>query len=791
MEKHYDFKTNDPKLYQYWEENNLFSSEPNENKIPYCILQPPPNRSGILHLGHALNNTIQDILIRYHKLNGYNVLWVFGTDHGGISSSSSFEKELLKQNQSRQILGKKLFAENLHNWMNEKGENIKTQLKKMGYAFDMSREQYTLNDHFSDLVMKTFVKLYNDELIYRGKYIVNWCPRCATALADDEVEEKNNEKNNCNMYYIKYKIVDSDQYVTVATTRPETMFGDTAIAFNPSDERYVNLENKEAYIPIINRKIKFIKDHAIHKNVGSGLVKITPAHNRTDYYIGKTHNLDTIQIINEKCKMFNTNTKYDGLDRFKCRKELVFDLQELGLIENIKTHTNKSEHCYRCQTIIEPYWSDQWFVKMAPLSEFAQKVINDGEIQLIPDYQTKIFNVWTNKNMDWCISRQISNGHMIPIWYCDCGNIICQEIPPIKCNKCNSEKLERDQDVLDTWFSSALWGHGVFEKENDFNYYFPTNTLVTGKDILYFWVARMIMISLYITGKIPFKKVLLHGIVRDVNGDKMSKSKGNGIDPLNIIDKYGADALRYTLMYNLPLGEDIGVSMKSFDLGKAFCTKLWNATRYVLMNISESGIDSIKMLNEYDDVPNANEFDKWIMLKMSIMNSKFTQFISEYNFSGALKILSDFFWNDFCNMYLEITKNYIDNIDTKKILILVISKIIKMYHPFVPFITEELWSNIKKFFVDISDSIMEANWPQYDDHNNNNFMETEYFVNMIYKTRTLKDKNNYDKVLIISDNISIVEFINKNKNAFGKLVKIDNIDVVHDDTKNEIILSNL
>lgn len=781
MEKHFDFKNSESKLYDYWLKNNLFSSLKDDKKPVYCTLLAPPNLSGTLHLGHALNCTIQDILVRYHKLKGYNVLWQVGTDHGGISTQNAFEKELAKNKITRQQLGREKCVEEMHKWVNTKHDIIISQLKRLGLAFDWSREQYTLNDHFSKLVIETFIKLYNDKLIYRGNYIVNWCPRCATSLADDEVEE---QENNGKMYYIRYKFVnDTKKYITIATTRPETMFGDTAIAFNPTDERYIGLENQEVYIPIINKKIKLITDDVIHKDFGTGLVKITPAHNRIDFNIGKTHNLDTVKIINEKCKMFNTNTKYDGLDRFKCREELVKELQELNFIDKIENHKNKQGVCYRCQTIIEPNLSNQWFVKMESLIELAQKAINGGKIELIPDYQTKIFNVWTNKNMDWCISRSIYWGHQIPIWYCSlCSEIICCEKNPMTCPKCNSDKLERETDVLDTWFSSALWGHGIFENKEDFDYYYPTNVLVTGKDILYFWVSRMIMMSLYMTGKIPFERVLLHGIVRDEHGNKMSKSKGNGIDPLKIIDEYGTDALRYTLMYNMSLGNDINISIKSFDLGKVFCTKLWNASRYILMSVTNVTVDP-------DDITINNDFDKWLLYKIKTINDEISQLISKYDFSSALAILGNFFWNDFCNMYLEIAKNYINDINTKKALLIIISKILIMYHPFVPFITEELWSKLRSSFTNLSESIMHAKLLCFDNIDTFKLMETQYFIDMIYKIRTKKGNSNYKKILIMNNNNDNVEFMNANKGAFAKLIKIDNVSIIHN-PENEMVFTD-
>jgi valyl-tRNA synthetase len=780
MDKHYDFTTLEDKWYGYWIENKLFKSEPNE-KTPYVICQPPPNATACLHLGHALNNTIQDVLIRYHKLRGYNTLYLPGIDHGGIATQNVVEKELLKENISRHKLDKDTFIKIIDEFTHAKKDIITEQLKKLGCACDWDRQQYTMNDNFSQLVLKSFVKFYNDGLIYKGKYIVNWCARCTTAISDDEVTYR---ENNGKMYYLKYKFVgDSDDdddndnnYIVVATTRPETIFGDIAIAYNPSDERYNMLENKEVYVPIINRKIKLIKDNEISKTLGTGLVKITPAHDKFDYMIGKKYDLETIEILDEKCKIYNTNTKYDGMDRFKCRNEIIKELTELKLIEKIEPYKNNIGECYRCQTIIEPHLSDQWFLKMDKLIEISRAAINNGDVELIPEYNEKLFNEWTNKKIDWCISRNISWGHQLPIWYCNtCDNIICQETEPHYCENCKGIELKREEFVLDTWFSSGLWAFGVFDNVPDYEYYYPTTTLITGKDILYFWVTKMIMFSLYFTGKVPFKQVLLHGVIRDPNGEKMAKSKGNVIDPLQIIKSYGADALRYTIMYNLPLGDDMNISTTSFVIGKTFCTKLWNASRYILMNIQDDEIELIKINKDDLGMIEINEFDGWIMYKLQVLNSKIIQEMKNYNFAIVLKSLGDFFWNDFCNTYLEIAKTYINNIDTKKRLILLLALILKMYHPFVPFITEELWSYIKQFLVGEPDSIMETTLLEDIIDVPQSLDESQYFIDTIHKIRSLKGQYKYTKMIITCD--SFFEFMDGHKTALGKLTKIYDVDV--------------
>lgn len=776
MDKYYNFKSLDTQTYDFWLNDSIFESSIDDTTPFTCIL-PPPNASGILHMGHALNCTIQDILIRYNKLKGLNTLYLPGIDHGGISTSSAFDKELIKQNIDKTSLGKIDYNERLNEWSVSKKSIIIGQLKSLGCAFDWSREQFTLNSHFSKLVSETFVKLYNDGLIYRDKYIINYCPNCATALSDDEI---NHKESNSKMYYIKYKFVDSDSHVIIATTRPETMFGDAAIAFNPSDERYKSLENKEVIIPIINKKIKIISDSTIHKDFGTGLVKITPAHDKNDYKIAKKHNLENLQVINNKCEMFNTNTEYDCMDKFKCRNILVKQLSELNLLEKIESYKSIIDICYRCDTLIEPFLSDQWFVKMNPLVQLAKNAINNGEIELIPEYQTKLFNTWMENNTDWCISRSITNGHRIPIWYCfSCNTIICQISTPTNCMKCNSDILIQESDVLDTWFSSSLWGHGVFTTKEELDYYYPTNVLVTGKDILYFWVSRMIMMSLYITDKIPFKKVLLHGIIRDEKGVKMSKSKGNGVDPIDIINKYGADALRYTLIYNLPSDGDINISIKNFDLGKTFCTKLWNAARYIFTNVNDTVFTS--------NIEECNYFDALYFVKFNTMKSNYEKYMSEFSFSNALKTLSDYFWNDFSNMYLEIAKNYIHNDNTQKILIVLMSKILRLYHPFVPFITEELWSYNRKFLVNMPESIMDQLWPSDYLINPSKTAETEHFIELIHKIRSVKGANDYTKIILMINDTNIT-FVNSYKSVLSSLVKINQIEIINSLTEKEQII---
>jgi len=763
MDKRFDSKSQESDIYQQWIDNGLLKSSPN-NQNSYLCFNPPPNITGVLHIGHALNSTIQDILIRYHKLQGYNTLYIPGTDHAGISLQHVVERELSKNKITRHQLGRDEFLKKCHEWKDTKQNSILSQFKRLGCSFDWAKEQFTLNEHFSRLVVQTFVKLYHDGLIYRGKYIINWCSRCATALSDDEVEHKS---QNGKMYYLRYKFThDTNKSLIIATTRPETIFGDVAIAFHPSDERYKEYQNQEIYVPIINRKIKLISDPVVHKDFGTGLVKITPAHDRNDYQVGKTHHLQFLQIIDERCRIKNTGTKYDGLDRFKCREEIVKELFELQLIEKIENYCNNIGQCYRCQTIIEPYLSDQWFIRMEPLIKLAQDAINTKQIVLLPEYQTKIFNVWTSQNMDWCISRQLWWGHRIPIWNCQlCKQVICQESIPNQCDHCQSTNLQQDPDVLDTWFSSSLWSHGIFTDISDFNYYYPADILVTGKDILYFWVSRMMMMSIYLTGKIPFKKVLLHGVIRDKHGEKMSKTKGNVIDPIEIIDKYGADALRYTLMYNLSLGEDLTISLNDFKIGQTFCTKLWNSVRYILMNLNDQEMQTID-----SNITTYNDFDNWILDKLNKVKINYNKHLNEFVFSNALKELTDFFWNDFCNMYLEITKTMIDDINTKKILLHIICQVLKLYHPYTPFVTEALWSHIPLTFRNCQ-SILQSTIPSSDIVNVFDLPHTQYFIETIYKIRE-------QKLTEITCSENYFDSVVKYKNIILKLTKLNDIKII-------------
>jgi len=765
MNKRYDSKKIEDKWYNHWINKGYHMSSVDKTKKPYTIVIPPPNLTGNLHMGHALNNTYQDLLIRYKKMSGYNTCWVPGLDSGGIATQNVVEKQLAKEGINKENLGRKKFLEKVREWTQDKRKNILNQLKKIGCLCDWNREQFTMNKQLSSRVRKAFVQLYKKKLIYRGKYIVNWCPRCGTALADDEVEYKDQKSK---LYYIKYPV--GENYIVIATTRPETILGDTAVAFNPKDDRYNKMEGVEIIVPIVNRKVRLIADNYVKPGFGTGLVKITPAHDKNDYEIGKRHKLDSIRVIDKKGYICNTNTKYDGLNIWECRKNIVKELDELGLIEKIEDYDNKIGVCYRCKTHIEPSISKQWFVNMKPLKGKAFEAVNSGKVKLIPVHHVKIYNNWLNNMRDWCISRQIWYGHQIPIWYCKCGNIMCDIVDPTECDKCGG-RLRQDSDVLDTWFSSALWAFSVFDKQTDLDYYFPTSVLVTGSDILFFWVTRMIIMTEELQNTIPFKHVYLHGIVRDNRGIKMSKTLGNGIDPLDVIKKYSADILRFTLVSLTPHGSDVNLSDDSFKVGKTFCTKLWNSVRYVLMYID-------KELDVNINQSQLTLMDRWILHKLNNTITHTKQNLEKFDFSEACRCLYNFTWNDFCSRYIEYSKLYISSPRIQSILVCVIDRILRLLHPIIPFLTEELWVMLKPITGSKKDSILETTYPSKIDIGNydvrNDMMINSYY-NIISKIRSVRNdfklKSDNEIEVVIKGGSQLTKFIKDNIAHIEKLIK--------------------
>jgi valyl-tRNA synthetase len=677
-----------------WEQKAIFHSVP-DNRKKYSIVIPPPNvTSTSLHCGHALNGIFQDITIRHKKMQGFNTVWVPGLDHAGIATQMKVEKQLREQGIDKNKLSRQEFLDKIIEWKGKCGGNIINQQKKMGFACDWKREKFTMDPDYSKFVRSMFVKLFNDGLIYRGEYIVNWCPILQTAIADDEVLSVEAKSK---LFYLKYPIKgENNKFIIVATSRPESIFGDVAVAYNPNDPRYTELKGKIVLIPIINKEIPLIPDEYVKIDFGSGLVKITPAHDKNDYEVGKRHNLPIVSVIDKAGKITNTSTKYDGLDREIARKIIIKDLMAANLVEKIEDYMTTLKKCYRSDAIIEPMLTKQWFVKMKPLAEMAKKLVEDKEVEIIPERSVKIFYNWVDNIRDWCISRQLIWGHQIPIWYCQkCNKMTCSNDDPIKCSNvdCQSENIIRDNDVLDTWFSSWLWPFAVFNDEER-DYYYPTDILVTGEDILFFWVIRMMMASAYLYNKTPFKKVYLHGIIRTHDENKkvvkMSKSLNNAIDPLEITGKYGVDVLRFTLALHTPKDSDLLLTMKSFDVGKTFCTKYWNVVRFCTSKLDKTCIDEI-------DSSKLDNSDREILGKLNELTDKLSENIEKCVFCDAAKDLYTFVWDTFANGYLEQVKNNLTS-EKQKVLFTILRKITKLLYPFIPHITEEVWDIMRKLY---------------------------------------------------------------------------------------------
>lgn len=716
MEKVYNPEEIESKWYKFWQEKGMFNAEINSEKKPYTIVIPPPNVTGILHMGHVLNNTIQDIMIRYKRLQDYETLWLPGTDHAGIATQNVVERELIKQGKSRYDVGRENLIKQIWKWQEEKGGRIIDQLKKLGASCDWRRERFTMDEGLSNAVQEVFIRLYEKGLIYKGKYIINWCPRCETALSDDEVDY---EDRDSHLWYIKYPVKDkSNKFVVVATTRPETMLGDTAVAVSPKDERYKHLIGEKVIIPLVEREVPIISDDYVDKEFGTGCVKVTPAHDPNDFEMGLRHNLQQILIMDEKAVMNrNAGIDYDGMNRFECREKVIEDLKERKLLEKIEKHSYSLGHCYRCHTVIEPYLSTQWFVKMKPMAKKAIKVVKDGLIEFQPPRWEKVYYNWMENIRDWCISRQIWWGHRIPAYYCEnCKEMVVAKEPPQKCMKCNGEKFTRDPDVLDTWFSSWLWPFSTMgwpKKTKELNYFYPTDLLVTDPGIIFFWVARMIMSSLEFVGEIPFKTVFLHGVVLDAQMRRMEKSLGNSPDPIDIIEKFGADALRFSMVYNTPKGNDVVYTDSLVETGRNFANKIWNAARFTITNA-----EKIDGMPEPEDIT-VDLVDRWILHRLHTAIYEISKAYDEYRFNDAAHLLYNFFWNEYCAWYLEIIKDrfyHSDDISSKRtakyLMLKVLDYSLRMLHPIMPFISEEIWQRIQKFNPEIRyDSIMKVSFP--------------------------------------------------------------------------------
>jgi len=718
------------RIYAEWEKMGLFSADALSSKRPFTIVIPPPNITGILHMGHALNNTIQDILIRWRRMQGFEALWVPGTDHAGIATQNVVERKLAKENKTRADLGREAFINEVWKWREEYGNTIINQLKRLGSSCDWGRLRFTMDKGLSDAVLEAFERLYKKGLIYRGNYIINWCPRCQTALSDEEAPHIEIEGK---LYYIRYPFSHkesgklSKDGVVVATTRPETMLGDVAVSVNPKDRRYKDVIGRYLILPIMNREMPIIADDIVDKKFGTGAVKVTPAHDPVDFEISKRHNLEPVLVMNPDGTMNKNAGRFEGMDRFKARDEIVKELEKEGFLVKIESHRHAVGHCYRCHTIIEPYLSLQWFVKMKPLAGSAIKVVKEGKIRFIPKKWTKVYLNWMENIKDWCISRQIWWGHRIPVYYCkDCqespgtgtknksqnvnnSGVIVSKTRPERCPVCGSTDIYQDNDVLDTWFSSWLWPFSTLgwpEKTKDLKYFYPTDVLVTAPEILFFWVARMIMAGLEFTKDIPFRDVYIHGTVRDLTGKKMSKSLGNIIDPIDIINEFGADALRYSMIAIQATGQDVYLSREKFEIGRNFANKIWNASRFVLMNVNGEG--SINL-----DSKALGFADRWILSRLNRTIDNVTKALDNFRFNEAESTIYDFFWHDYCDWYLEMVKPYITRpaseahaIISRSVLLKVLQDSLKLLHPFMPFVTEAVWQNIEN-----SGSIMIETWP--------------------------------------------------------------------------------
>ncbi|KEI04741.1 valine--tRNA ligase [Clostridium botulinum] len=739
--KTYDPKEFEDKLYEKWEEKGYFTPEVDKTKKPYTIMMPPPNITGQLHLGHALDGTLQDFLIRTKRMQGYSTLWLPGEDHASIATEVKVEKSLLEQGLHKKEMGREAFLEKVWDWAYKYRDRIKTQYQKLGISADYTRERFTMDEGLNKAVRKVFVELYNEGLIYKGNRIVNWCPKCQTAISDAEIEY---EEQNGHFWHIKYPVVGSDEFLEIATTRPETLLGDTAVAVNPNDERYSHLIGKTLMLPIVNREIPIVADEYVDLEFGTGAVKITPAHDPNDYEVGKRHDLPQIVVLNKDGSIVEGYGKYSGLDRYEARKELVRDLDEQGYLVKIKDHAHNVGTHDRCGSTIEPMTSEQWYVKMKPLAEPAIKVVREGEIKFVPERFSKTYYNWMENIQDWCISRQLWWGHRIPVWYCkDCGEVIVSTEDPTKCTKCGSEHLEQDKDVLDTWFSSALWPFstlGYPEKTEDLEYFYPTNTLVTGYDIIFFWVARMIFSGLHSMKKIPFNTVLIHGIVRDSEGRKMSKSLGNGVDPLEVIEKYGADALRFMLITGNAPGNDIRYYEEKVEAARNFANKIWNASRFVMMNLDKDLMDKYKDSKEYTLA------DKWILSRINTVVKEVTENIEKFEVGIAAQKTYDFMWNEFCDWYIELVKPVLYGEDEKSkgivlnVLNEVLKKGLKLLHPVMPFITEEIYTNLPN----AEETIVTSAWPVYSEELSDSKTEEQmnYIIEAIKSLRNVRAEMN-------------------------------------------------
>lgn len=761
MEKTYNPEAIEERIYKKWVDGNYFHATADKSKKPFTIVIPPPNITGQLHMGHAMDNIPQDILIRWKRMSGYCALWVPGTDHASIATEARIVEAMSKEGLTKEMLGREKFLERAWEWRAHYGGRIIEQLKKLGCSCDWDRERFTMDEGLSKAVTEVFIRLFNKGLIYRSERIINWCPKCVTSISDAEVEY---EEKQGKLYYIRYPLKDMNGYVTVATTRPETMLGDTAVAVNPDDERYQSLIGKSLILPLIGREIPVIADNYVEKGFGTGAVKITPAHDPNDFEVGERHGLPVIKVMDDFAVMNENAGKFSGMDRYEARNRIVNELSELKLLEKIKEHNHNVGSCYRCDTVIEPVVSKQWFVKMKPLAQPAIEAVRNGSIRFIPDRFSKIYFNWMENIQDWCISRQLWWGHRIPAYYClECGKIIVSADMPDICPDCGSARLIQDNDTLDTWFSSALWPFSTLgwpESTEDLEYFYPTDVLVTGYDIIFFWVARMIFSGLEHMKEKPFEHVLIHGLCRDAQGRKMSKSLGNGIDPLEVINQYGTDSLRFALTIGNSPGGDIRFSTDKVESARNFTNKIWNASRFVLLNFDETPDFSMVDQNKFTTP------DRWILGKLNTLIKEIGENLNKYEFGMALQKIYDFIWDSFCDWYIEIVKPRLydretqDRLEALYVLNRVMCDSMKLLHPFMPFITEEIYMQL----VHNNESIMISEWPSHVETSDFNQDEDmmELVMNAVRSIRNLRAEMNVPpsrktKVFIVTEDEFVCE----------------------------------
>ncbi len=784
FDKGYEPHEVEKRWYAYWENEQLFAAQDQSSQTAYSIVIPPPNVTGVLHMGHALNNTMQDILCRYRRLRGDNVLWMPGTDHAGIATQNVVEKKLASEGTDRHQLGRKKFIEAVWQWREKYGSAITNQLKRLGASCDWQRERFTMDEGLSKAVRKVFVQLYEEGLIYRGNYIINWCHRCHTALADLEVEH---EERDGHLYHIRYPYKDGSGAIVVATTRPETMLGDTAVAVHPDDERYLDVKSDTVILPLMDKEIPIIKDTYVDMSFGTGGLKITPAHDPNDFEIGARHDLPSVKVISDDGDMTAEAGRFEGLDRFECRDAVVKALEEKGLLVKIVPYRHSVGHCYRCKTVVEPNLSKQWFVRAKPLAEKAIEAVKSGETKIIPEMWTNTYYDWMNNIRDWCVSRQIWWGHQIPAWTCDdCGEIVVAMEAPQTCPGCSSKNLVQETDVLDTWFSSALWPFSTMGWPDEtplLKTFYPTSVLVTGFDILFFWVARMMMMGIHFMHEVPFKHVYVHALVRDEEGKKMSKSKGNVIDPLNVIDQYGTDAFRYTLAAFAAQGRDIKMSEKRVDGYRHFINKLWNAARFALMHL-EQGYEEISSQNL--SLP-----DQWILSRLERVTLEVAEALDAYRFNEAAGALYNFVWHEFCDWYLEAVKPALYDKEgpqakesTRSVLWRVLHDTLILLHPFIPFVTEEIWHHLPG----TNGSIMKAAYPAHisdaalSERNRQSESKMEILINVITGIRNVRGEMNLAPslslpVMVQSEDGQTREVIESHKDLVINLARLSALTV--------------